>query len=158
MGNLIDARCPKMTRMDPNHFPYMWIWIFLESCFNRTNGQNICFFLFVMRGWGHMGLLWYGFARFMVWFCGNFQVTFHLSADKYNRQNQKCGLQALPENFRSNGWCLINQVNTVYALLSYSIVWSSLCYFVMAWDHCCILCHDITQDMLFTWYIVHQLI
>ena len=101
MGNLIDARCPKMTRMDPNHFPYMWIWIFLESCFNRTNGQNICFFLFVMRGWGIMGLLWYGFARFMVWFCGNFQVTFHLSAGKYNRQNQKCGFQALPENFRS---------------------------------------------------------
>ena len=23
MGNLIDASCPKMTRMDPNHFPYM---------------------------------------------------------------------------------------------------------------------------------------
>ena len=30
-----------------------------------------------------------------------------------------------------------------------------LCYCVRARDHCCVL-YDVTQDFLFTWYIVHQ--
>ena len=32
-------------------------------------------------------------------------------------------------------------------------VWSLLCYCVRARDHCCVLC-DMTQDLLFTWYMV----
>ena len=44
---------------------------------------------------------------------------------------------------------------STYALLSRSIVWSLLCYCVRARDHCCVLC-DITWDLLFTWYMVHQ--
>ena len=30
-----------------------------------------------------------------------------------------------------------------------------LCYCVRDKDHCCVLC-DVTRDLLFTWYIVHQ--
>ena len=44
---------------------------------------------------------------------------------------------------------------STYALLSRSIVWSLLCYCVRDNDRCCVLC-DVTRDLLFTWYIVHQ--
>ena len=30
-----------------------------------------------------------------------------------------------------------------------------LCYCVRDKNHCCVLC-DVTRDLLFTWYIVHQ--
>ena len=45
---------------------------------------------------------------------------------------------------------------SIYALLCRSIVWSLLCYCLRARDHCCVLC-DVTRDLLFTWYMVHQL-
>ena len=44
---------------------------------------------------------------------------------------------------------------SIYALLSRSIVWSLLCYCVRDKDHCCVLC-DVTRDLLFAKYIVHQ--
>ena len=44
---------------------------------------------------------------------------------------------------------------SVYALLSRFIVWSLLCYCVRDNDHCCVLC-DVTRDLLFAKYIVHQ--
>ena len=44
---------------------------------------------------------------------------------------------------------------SIYALLSRSFVWSLLCYCVRDRNHCCVLC-DVTRDLLFTWYIVHQ--
>ena len=44
---------------------------------------------------------------------------------------------------------------SIYALLSRSIVWSLLCYCVRDNDHCCVLC-DVTRDLLFAKYIVHQ--
>ena len=44
---------------------------------------------------------------------------------------------------------------SIYALLSRSIVWSLLCYCVRARDHCWVFC-DVTRDLLFTWYIVHE--
>ena len=42
-----------------------------------------------------------------------------------------------------------------YAQLSRSIVWSLLCYCERDKDHCCVLC-DVTRDLLFAKYIVHQ--
>ena len=44
---------------------------------------------------------------------------------------------------------------SIYALLSRSIVRSLLCYRVRDNDHCCVLC-DVTRDLLFAKYIVHQ--
>ena len=44
---------------------------------------------------------------------------------------------------------------SIYALLSRFIVWSLLCYCVRDIDHCCVLC-DVTRDLLFAKYIVHQ--
>ena len=44
---------------------------------------------------------------------------------------------------------------SIYALLSRFIVWSLLCYCVRDNDHCCVLC-DVTRDLLFAKYIVHQ--
>ena len=44
---------------------------------------------------------------------------------------------------------------SIYALLSRFIVWSLLCYCVRDKDHCCVL-YDVTRDLLFAWYIVHQ--
>ena len=44
---------------------------------------------------------------------------------------------------------------SIYALLSRSIVWSLLRYCVRDNDHCCVLC-DVTRDLLFAKYIVHQ--
>ena len=44
---------------------------------------------------------------------------------------------------------------TVYALLCHSFVESLLCHCLRARDHCCVLC-DITRELLFTWYVVHQ--
>ena len=44
---------------------------------------------------------------------------------------------------------------SIYALLSRSIVRSLLRYRVRDNDHYCVLC-DVTLDLLFTWYIVHQ--
>ena len=44
---------------------------------------------------------------------------------------------------------------SIYALLCRSIVRSLLCYCLRARDHCCVLC-DVTRDLLFTWYMVHQ--
>ena len=44
---------------------------------------------------------------------------------------------------------------SIYALLSPSTVSILLCYCARARDHCCVLC-DLTRDLLFIWYIVHQ--
>ena len=51
----------------------------------------------------------------------------------------------------------VNQGDTrytrsIYSLSYRSIVWSSLCYWVRARGHCCVLC-DVTRDLPFTWYI-----
>ena len=143
--------CPKMTKMDPNHFPYIRMWI-LESCLGQMDKIHVSFNLL----WGAGGVcvccdtvsldLWCGFLEIFRSHFTSQQIT--------DKTKSVSGLQALPENFRSNGWCLIYQVNTVYSLLSYSVVWSLL--WEITWDHCCVPCHDITQDMPFTWYIVHQ--
>ena len=34
-------------------------------------------------------------------------------------------------------------------------VWGLLCYCVRDNDHCCVF-YDVTRDLLFAWYIVHQ--
>ena len=44
---------------------------------------------------------------------------------------------------------------SIYALLSRSIVRSLLCYRVRDNDHCCVHC-DVTRDLLFAKYILHQ--
>ena len=44
---------------------------------------------------------------------------------------------------------------SIYAQLYRCIVRSLLCYCVRDKDHCCVLC-DVSRDLLFTWYIVHQ--
>ena len=46
------------------------------------------------------------------------------------------------------GGCSIYQVNIHYCLVL-------LCYCVRDKDHCCVLC-DVTRDLLFAKYIVHQ--
>ena len=44
--------CPKMTKMDPNHFPSIWIWIFLESCLGQMDKIHVSFYLL----WGAGGI------------------------------------------------------------------------------------------------------
>ena len=53
---------------------------------------------------------------------------------------------------RNNGyfWMMLD-IPSQY--VHYSVKFS--CYFVRAGDHCCVLC-DVTRDLLFLWYIVHQ--
>ena len=53
------------------------------------------------------------------------------------------------------GVFLDRYTKSIYALLCRSIVWSLLCYCLRARDHCCVRC-DVTLDLLFTWYMVHQ--
>ena len=53
------------------------------------------------------------------------------------------------------GVFLDRYTKSIYALLCRSVVWSLLCYCLRARDHCCVRC-DVTLDLLFTWYMVHQ--
>jgi len=143
--------CPKMTKMDPNHFHYTWIWIFLESCLRQMDKIHVSFYLL----WGAGGV-WVCCDRVLPDLWCSFVEIFrsHFTSQQITDKTKSVGYKHFlkTSDLTGDAW----YTKSIYALLSYSIVWSLLCYCVRAWDHCCILCHDITQDMLFTWYIVHQ--
>ena len=117
---------------------------------------------------------------FMVYLELSSSIRFHNVSDVHLKlqhrfpnltlvHNKLCG--TLFASFSVTSWCvflffwknqtgeatklLISWISTRKKNLSRSIVWGLLCYCVRARDNCCVLC-DVTRNILFTWYMVHQ--
>ena len=116
-----------------------------------TNKPNLCFGRDV-QGAGH-------FAKFSIGSFSTFNtfLTPSMMSNVYTFFFRSGKYHIIVTWVRILGMMLDIPSQYMHSVLCRYIVWSLLCYCVKARDHCCVLC-DVSWDLLFTRYMVHQLI